>query len=353
MNKTIYYAIVTLLLLSSCTKKQDVPKRIFIEEVRLKTTPIRHQGKSQFCWIYAMLATIETEHLMQGDSVNLSEDYLARMWLQQAAHDSYFSKGAKAVNMRGIAPMALHLLEDYGVQPYASFHQKEEVNYHVICNKLSTIAQNAAHRQWGLQRLDKEVGDFLDDEIDFMPRFVFMAGAEYTPKEFGHSVCRPREYVALTSFTHHPFWKEFVLELPDNQTREMVMNVPLDTMMRRIDSSIHAGHPVCWEGDITEAGYSFAWGIATLTKQQARELAHAKDTMALRQQAFERFATTDDHCMELMGIARSQNGRKYYIAKNSWGDQNPYGGYMYVSEDYIRMKTTLVIVKNEETPHHI
>lgn len=347
MNKTIYYAIVILFLFSSCAKKQDVPKRIFIEDVRLKTTPVKSQGYSQFCWVYAMLATIETEHLMQGDSVNLSEDYVARMWLQQATRDSYFSKGAKVVDMRGFAPMTLRLLETYGVEPYASFHQREDVNYHVVCNKLRVIAQNAAHRQLGLQRLDKEIGDFLDGEIDFLPRYVFMAGAEYTPKEFGHSVCRPHEYVALTSFTHHPFGQEFVLELPDNQTGEKALNIPLDTLMRRIDTSIRTGHPVCWEGDITEPGFSFARGIATLTKQQTRELAHTKDTMALRQQAFERFATTDDHCMELMGIAHSGSGRKYYIAKSSWGDNNPYGGYIYMSEDYIRMKTILVIVKNE------
>lgn len=354
MNKTIIYIIVVVSLLIACGKKrEDMERWKFVDDVRLKTTPVKNQGNSQWCWIYALLATIETEHLMQGDSVNLSPDYLARMWLRQVAQCGYLSKDAKGINTRGIAPMTLRLLDAYGVEPYSSYHPRGDVNYSVISNKLSLMVNRAVQKQSGLRQLGKEMDDFLDEEIDFLPRFVFMAGAEYTPLEFGHSVCRPSEYLTLTSFSHHPFGREFVLELRDNQTNEAAQNVPLDEFVRRIDKSIRAGHPVCWEGDISEPGYSFKRGIVALTRQQAKELAQAKDTMILRQRLFESFSTTDDHCMELMGIAHSESGKKYYIAKNSWGSNNPYGGYMYMSEDYLRLKTILVIIKNEETPHHI
>ena len=124
------------------------------------------------------------------------------------------------------------------------------------------------------------------------------------------------------------------------------MNVPIDSLMHRIDTSIRHNHPVCWEGDVTEPMFSHPIGIGKLTPNQSKELKKTKDKQQLRQQQFERFNTTDDHCMMLMGIAHDAEGNKYYMAKNSWGD-NPYGGYMYISEEYLLMKTILVILKNE------
>ena len=346
MNKSVIYISAICFLLFACGERQ-VKQTTFTDEVRLKTTPIKSQGKSSLCWIYSMLATIETEHLMQGDSVNLSEDYVARMWLKQSAHKCYLSKGKEVVNMRGTAMMTLHMLNQYGLEPHSSYHLKNDLNYHVLCNKLTQISQNAVHKRMIMSQLDKEIDKLLDDEIDFLPRFVFMAGAEYTPLEFAHSVYRPNEYVAVSSFSHHPFGEEFVLEIPDNQLRDKVLNVPIDTLMKRIDSSIRQGHPVCWEGDVSEPMFSHADGIGMLTPKQSKELAKTKDKQQLRQKLFERSKTTDDHCMMLMGIAHDAEGNKYYIAKNSWGNTNPYGGYMYVSEEYVLMKTILVILKNE------
>ncbi|MBQ2214791.1 MAG: cysteine protease [Prevotella sp.] len=346
MNKSVIYITVICFLFFACGQRQAKKQTSFTDEVRLKTTPVKSQGKSSLCWIYSMLATIETEHLMQGDSVNLSEDYIARMWLNHEARECYLNQGKTSVNMRGTALMTLRLLEKYGAEPYDSYHQKKDVNYHVLCNKLTQISRNASIKRLGFKQLNKDVEALMDEEIDFLPRFVFMAGAEYTPLEFGHSVCRPHEYVALTSFSHHPFGEEFVLEIPDNQLKDKVMNVPIDSLMRRIDTSIRHNHPVCWEGDVTEPMFSHPIGIGKLTPNQSKDLKKTKDKQQLRQQQFERFNTTDDHCMMLMGIAHDAEGNKYYMAKNSWGD-NPYGGYMYISEEYLLMKTILVILKNE------
>lgn len=345
MNKSILYTIICLLFFA-CGQRQ-VKQASFTDDVRLKTTPVKNQGKSSLCWIYAMLATIETEHLMRGDSVNLSEDYVARMWLKNASRDCYLSRGKSSVNMRGTALMTLRMINEYGVEPYASYHLQKDLNYHVLCNKLTQVSKDASLKRMGIEQLDKDIDKLMDEEVDFMPRFVFMAGAEYTPLEFGHSVCLPDEYVAISSFSHHPFGEEFVLEIPDNQLKDKVLNVPVDTMMKRIDFSIRQGHPVCWEGDISEPMFSHGAGVGKLTPSQSQSLAKAKDKQQLRQRLFERFETTDDHCMMLMGIAHDEDGKKYYIAKNSWGDSNPYGGYMYVSEEYILLKTILVILKNE------
>ena len=117
------------------------------------------------------------------------------------------------------------------------------------------------------------------------------------------------------------------------------LNVPLDTLMAVVDRSLRNGHPVCWEGDISEDGFSFQKGLATLEEDC--------DTTQ-RQREFETFQTTDDHCMALVGLARDNAGRRYYLAKNSWGTGNRFGGYMYLSEDYVRMKTICIVVHRDQ-----
>ena len=252
----IKLCFLAVLLLVSCSERENIKNHVFTDEIRLKTTPVKQQGSSSLCWIYAMLATIETEHLMRGDSVNLSAVALFRQF--------------QLPSQRGMAPMTLELLRRYG----AYFH----------------------------------------------------------------------EYEALTSFTHHPFGEQFVLEVPDNYFGCMFLNVPLDTLMARIDRALLAGHPVCWEGDTSESGFSFADGVAEILGRREIDKQEDKTLQTLRQRAFERFQTTDDHTMALVGIARDEDGRRYYIAKNSWGTDNPYGGFMYLSEDYVRLKTICIVL---------
>jgi bleomycin hydrolase len=205
------------------------------------------------------------------------------------------------------------------------------------------MADAAIARRSGMKELRKQVGELLDHEIGYMPRYVHMLGAEYTSLEFGHSVCMPDEYVALTSFTHHPFGQQFALEVPDNQLHDVFLNVSCDTLMLCIERSLRAGHPVCWEGDLSEDGFSFKKGVGELSVPDSQTDAVQKQ----RQREFERFQTTDDHCMTLVGIAHDQQGKRYYIAKNSWGENNPYKGLVYLSEDYVRIKTIAAVVLRE------
>ena len=151
-------------------------------------------------------------------------------------------------------------------------------------------------------------------------------------------MCREDEYVALTSFTHHPYNESFVLEVPDNYSNNLFLNLPLDTLITKVNDALMNGHPVCWEGDITEEGFSFKKGFAEYA---------SKVSVEERQQSFERFDTTDDHCMAIVGMAKTKDGRKYYLCKNSWGTDNPFGGFMYMSEEYLRMKTVAVWINKD------
>lgn len=328
--------LLVLAMVVSCGHKADYGKSEpqFTDEVRLPTTPVKDQGDSPLCWIYGMLATIESEHGSMGDSVNLSVDYLARMFLREEGGRCWASRGQLAVSMRGMASMTLGLLRRYGAMPYDSYRARREVNYNVIERKMALMARSAPTLSKFLGGFD----DLFDHAVDFLPTKVFMLGAQYSPLEFGHSVCRDDEYVALTSFSHHPFGRPFVLETADNQWNDEYLNVPIDTLMAVMETSISNGHAVCWEGDVSESGFSFADGIATLGSDEH------PCTQQERQREFECGRITDDHVMALIGLAHDRQGRRYFIAKNSWGTENRFGGFMYLSFNYVRMKTIAAIV---------
>ena len=332
--KHLLITAAAILLTASCSHDKPQASRKFTNEVVLRYTPVKDQGRSTLCWAYSMLATIETEHIMMGDSVNLSVDYVARKLLAEQARCHFLSRGYDRGTMRGTMPLLLRLLGEYGAIPYDSYNEPG-INYNALAKQMVLLSNCSSD----MSQLARRAERMFDERIGALPKKVYMLGAEYTPEEFAHSVCMRGEYTAMTSFTHHPFGESFVLEVPDNYSDELFYNVPIDVMMKRIEQSLRNGHPVCWEGDTSEAGFSFQRGIAELPDSRPC-------TQQQRQKAFETRRTTDDHCMALIGIAHDQNGRRFYIAKNSWGTGNPYGGLMYVSENYLRLKTIAVVVKN-------
>lgn len=333
MSKINVYIISLVLMVSACSRPQHTTKHNpFTTEICLKTTPVKDQGRSSLCWVYAMLATIETNHLMQGDSVNLSTDYVARCLLTETTRRYYLSRGAVPANLRGMGTRLLTLIQTYGVVPFDSYHAQDPVNYNVVARKLQLCTRSTTD----FSGLNDRMNRVLDAAIGYLPGpKVHMLGAEYTPLEFAHSVCRDDEYQAVTSFTHHPFGSRFILEVPDNVNDDRVLNVPLDTMMHFIVSRIRSGRAVFWEGDVSSSGFHANSGIAKLAQKHV--------TQQQRQRAFERRETTDDHALELIGLAHDRQGRRYFIAKNSWGTACGFGGFFYLSEDYVRMNTILVI----------
>ena len=332
MKKGLFIFLACLVLISCGQQRSNIsfPEEKFTVDLRLPTTPVKDQGSSSLCWVYAMLATLETEHIMRGDSVNLSPDYVARMYLSEQASrrrllpNKVVQKEA-GITTRGMCTMALDLIQTYGLQHYDAYHRRLNMDYNVLCRKLD---------------YGNDTEKLLDKYIGPLPNQVFMLGALYTPLEFAHSIFTDDEYIALTSFTHHPYGQRFPLEVPDNYFHNTFLNVPLDTMMNRIVQSLRAGHPVCWEGDTSEPGFLFGEGYAVLKNEKK------KVTAERRQASFEARRTTDDHVMEIVGLAHDQHGRRFFLCKNSWGTDNRYGGFMFLSENYVRMQTIAVVLRN-------
>lgn len=309
----------------------------FVVDTLLPTTPVKDQGGSSLCWIYAMLATIETDHLCQGDSVNLSPDYLARMLLDDEATRYFLSHHQHHIAMRGMATGALHLMNTHGMVPFDAYHAFDAVNYGSLARRME-LSCNAKRT---LRDAKTNASAILDEQISPLPRRVFMLGAEYSFGEFARSLALPHDYEALTSFTHHPFGESFVLETPDNTYADKFTNVHIDTLVARIYSSLRHGRAVCWEGDTSEKGFSVERGVADIDIEEPI-------TQALRQRHFETLRTTDDHCMAIVGTAHDRRGKRFFIMKNSYGKRGRYRGFIYVSEDYVRLKTIAIVAHRQQ-----
>ena len=195
--------LAVLTLFTACSKKE---KHTFTDELLLPMTPIKNQGKSELCWAYSMLAMMESEHLLRGDSVNLSPVYVGRMLDMEKRRNGEKGK----ISQRAMGQTLLNMMQKYGIVPY------------------------------------DVLPDDATDELP-TPKWVFMLGARYTPWEFAHSVCAPDEYLSLTCFPDSPYYKKIVVPVPDNWEKNCLLNIPLDTLRQHIDSALQRRHPVCWE----------------------------------------------------------------------------------------------------------
>lgn len=306
--------------------------------VMLHCPPAADQGRTSLCWIYAMLRTIEIDCLMEGDSVRLSPNYLARKLIEEQADRAYFAARHKRqadISMRGMATDCLYLLNRYGAVPLQSYPQ-QAVGGDALCRSLVDMVRLSG----SLSEMHSCLKKKLDATMGILPQAVYMLGMRYTEQEFAHSVCLPGQYEAFASATHHPFGERFAIESPDNRYGVEVMNVPIDSLLSLTVQALRSGHAVCWEGDISETGFRQDKGTANFV-----ENANTVMLQRQRQQQIESGQTTDDHCLTIIGEATRDNGHHYLIAQNSWGDVGPYHGIIYMSDDYFLMKTLMVVMR--------
>lgn len=214
MKNVITAAVVFLAvtLMAGCSESKSPKLRTFTDDVKLGMTPVKNQGAGPLCWAYAMLATIETEHITRGDSVNLSADYVARAMIMEQVDQCYLARGKGCVSMRGMMPQLVRLIQTYGLMPYDSYHSG--ANVAVAARKAWRTVRAAAGVGKGLLAARKSASDVLDQCMRPVPWHIYMYSMEYTPLEFAHSVCMPDEYEAFTSFTHLPVGKKWLSMYP-------------------------------------------------------------------------------------------------------------------------------------------
>lgn len=361
---------------------------VFTDVVRNKVTPVKNQGSSGTCWSYAAAGFLEAELLRTGKGEHdLAEMFVVRQNYINRMNDNYLRRGAGNLGQGSLTPMFTNVFKEQGIVPqevYSGINYDSPINSHKELNKLvHALAGVAVDLKQRSPEYTKLVEALFDTYLGKIPEKFSYQGKEYTSKTFAESLELDMDnYVKITSFSHIPFYQESVIEVPDNWNYERFYNIPLDEFMAVIDNALHNGYTVCWDGDVSERGFSHANGVAInpevtdltdlLGSDRARfEKLSAEDkyaevfkfenifpevkvTQEIRQKGYEDFTTTDDHLMLLAGIVKDQKDNKYYITKNSWGTaRNKFGGYLNMSESFVRAKSIYVLVHIESIPVEI
>jgi bleomycin hydrolase len=285
--------------------------------------------------------------------------------------DNYIKKGKGNLQEGSLSNMMFYVVEQHGMMPeevYNGINYQSKTHNHKLLNQyINAIAQVPINNKEVTPEFNMILEAVLDTYLGKVPEKFTYNGKEYTAKGFYKELgINIKDYVFLTSFTHHQYYKKFQLEIPDNWNGGLYYNLPLDEFMEVIDNSIEKGFTVCWDGDMSERSYSDKMGIAIMPA--AGELSGENGTKlsfdeiykeitidaASRQKGFETFVTTDDHLMHLIGKAKDKNGTTYYVVKNSWKPQtNRFGGYNHLSQEYVKAKTISVVVHKDAIPAHI
>ncbi len=340
---------------------------------KIRTTPVKNQQRTGTCWCFATTSFVETEILRQGGPVlNLSEMFTVR--------HAYEQKGELYVRFHGLANFGpggqahdvINMIRKYGFVPeeiYPGKNYGDTIHSHSELNKVLNAYLDAVVKSRKLTTAwSRGYASVLDAYLGKKPETFTWEGKEYTPESFrDHFHFNPDDYVELTSYTHHPFYTRFGLEVPDNWTHDLYYNLPLNELMDVINYALDHGFSVAWDGDVSEKGFSHKNGVAILPEKPWMSMSGAEVdsafkhpvkelqvTQAMRQQTFDDYQTTDDHLMHLVGTGKDENGTLYYLTKNSWGtSSNKYGGYLFMSEPFVKLKTLAIMVHKNALPKDI
>lgn len=342
MKGKLLYLLGWLLCLTACSSDKE-PEVVlhFTNERLLPHTLVRNQGRTQTCWAYAMSSLIESDYLAQGkDTVRLSVMYVVRQKYMKQFEQYYYTKGKDEIRNGSLGHSFLQVWKQSGLIPQDAYKgHLPDAKFHdhrALLKRLKSLAEEAVDAK-NLPLYRSKAESLLDEYLGKVPESFHYKGREYTPLSFADFLDLDADrYVELTSFTHHPFYADFILEVPDNWEHTPFYNVPLDSLENYVQEALRNGQTVAWDGDTSERGFNYRQGVALYSQPSV--------TQQDRQQAFENFETTDDHMMHIVGTAHDEENRFYYILKNSWGKTGPYNGYIYMSQEYFRAKTVSVVL---------
>ncbi|MBQ5393198.1 MAG: aminopeptidase [Bacteroidaceae bacterium] len=398
MNKFLVFAAAAAFcaMPSMAKKKKEVipaDSLVFTTVLENGVTSIKNQNNSGTCWSYSALAFLESEVLKKDPSkkdIDLCESFLVSKTYTDRAdrnvrthNDASFSQGGSfydaifCMERYGLVPEGLM---PYPITPYGdslfnftNFFPPMEAYIKAI----STSDSKKINPIW-----KKNVQNMLDNYFGECPKEFEYKGKKYTPQSFVKDYLQldPNDYVSLTSYTHHPFYSSFILEIQDNWRWASSYNLPLDEFMRVMEESVKNGWTFAWGADVSEDGFSRRTGknkcVATVPDTKATagvgsdqsrwtgEKAGAKIAQAdaagektitqeMRQEGYDNWTTTDDHGMQIYGIAKDQHGKEYFMMKNSWGEYGPYKGFWYVSKPYVAYKTMNIVINKNAIPQDI
>ena len=392
MKKLMTLALLALVAVGAQAAKKKAPakhenKPVFTVVKENPITSVKDQNRSGTCWDYSTLSFFEAEILKAtGKTYDLCESFVAnKTYMERAIQvvrfhgDCQFAQGGSAEDV--LATMKQHGICPENAMPFPGSLYGDSLNnfgefFSVLEPYVGAVAKSSAKKisnQWkvGLQGI-------LDAYLGKCPEKFTYEGKEYTPKSFVNSLgINLNDYVSVTSYTHHPFYTAFAVEVQDNWRFPLSYNVPMDEMMEIIDNAVNEGYTIAWGGDVSEEGFTrqgLAYAVDTkkaeslsgsdmarwlkLTADKKRNIIDSLGcnvpeivpTQQMRQERFDNWELTDDHGMLIYGVAKDQNGKEYYMVKNSWGESGKYKGIWYMTKAFIAANTMDFLINKNAIP---
>ena len=398
MNAKLFPMVLLLPALSATATYMEAPAMdeeplapdsagfVFTDVKILPHTPVKDQNKSGTCWAFSGVAQLESDILRRGGKeTDLSEMFIVRHNYKEKARKYIRTGGQINFAQGGGFADVLGAVEDYGIVPeevYAGLNYGEKKHSHyelaaalkAYLDAILTNPNKHLSTAW-----EAGVDGILDAYFGKLPETFQYEGKTWTPAEYAASLgLKPADFISLTSYTHHPFYRPFAMEIADNWRWSQSWNVPIEDFKQVLDHALENGYTIAWAADVSEPTFNWKSGYAVLPVERTEadmdgtELArwvHLSDadrekeknkvngpvkereiTQADRQRTFDNLETTDDHGMEIVGIATDQEGNRFYKVKNSWDTNQIYDGYFYVSEPYFLEKTISIVVNRDALP---
>ena len=330
----------------------------FTVQTSIETTDVKSQGNTGTCWCFASTSFIESELIRQGKGkVDLSEMFVVKNVYLNKAHNFLRRQGKTNFGEGALAHDYIRAASQHGLVPesvYDGLDEGDTKHDHAeMFSVLNGMLEGLVKRRRLSDRWPTAFESVTATYLGESPLEFSFDGENYSPQSFAkHLGFNADDYVNISSFSHHPFGKQFVLEIPDNFSSGLFQNMPIDDLVSTIDHAIENGYSVAWDGDVSERGFSKSAGLAVLPVKDREGFLKTigeeiEVDQEMRQETFEEHSTTDDHLMHLTGIAHDQDGNKYYLIKNSWGEVGKHDGYLYMSEAYVRLKTVAILVHKD------
>lgn len=357
---------ILLSLLFTITTFCDLSAQyIFTPEVQMECTAIKSQGSTGTCWSFSTISFLESELMRMGKGQqDLSEMFVVRNIYKDKAQNYLLRQGSANYGEGSLSHDVMKVLKYQGLMPEAVYSGKTKEdtihNHGKLVNETKKLLDSLVKKKKKSANWRVEYETLLDQHLGEVEDHFIYDGKSYTPQTYAASLgIKHEDYVTLTSYTHHPFYDSFILEIPDNYSNGSYWNIPMEELMSIVDTALFHNYTIVWDGDVSEKSFSARSGIAILpTDNNRTDLfdqpgAEIVVTQELRQATFEDFSTTDDHLMHLIGVAKDQEGNKYYITKNSWGKIGEFNGYLMMSEAFVNLKTVGIMVHRDMIPSAI